>query len=259
MLISSILKGGLGNYLFQVAAGYSKSIDLNVNYAINTNYIQVVHKPLEFYLDNIFRNIKLDDCISYDNIYYEPYFHYHEIPDFKLPTIIDGYFQSEKYFNKNKKQIKNLLSPSKLIKDKIYEKYPNLENENICSIHIRRGDYVGLQNVHPVQNMDYYKKAIDIIGLDVLYFIISDDISWCKSNFNFLDNCIFVEGNLDYEDLYLMSMCKNNIIANSTFSWWGSWLNEYSNKQVIAPKNWFGLSNSNFITDDLYCEGWIKL
>lgn len=259
MFISSRLMGGLGNYLFQVAAGYSKSIDLNINYVINPNYIQAVHKPFEMYSNNVFINIKLDDNASYQNLYYEPYFHYNKIPNFTKTTLLNGYFQSEKYFNNNKEEIKTLLSPSVELRNKLYIKYPKLESKNTCSIHIRRGDYIGLQNHHPVQTIDYYKKAIELIGLDKLYLIFSDDILWCKSNFNFLKNCIFVENNLDYEDLYLMSYCNDNIIANSSFSWWGAWLNENPNKRVVAPKNWFGVSKSSLVTDDLYCDKWIKL
>jgi 5'(3')-deoxyribonucleotidase len=92
-----------------------------------------------------------------------------------------------------------------------------------------------------------------------IFLIFSDDIEWCKENFpNISDKFIFIEGNKDYEDLYIMSKCKNNIISNSTFSWWGAWLNQNENKKVVAPLKWFG-SSINHNTKDLYCDGWIKI
>lgn len=251
--------GGLGNYLFQVAAGYSKSIDLNVNYVVNPNHVQVVHKPLETYLDNIFRHIKLDGYSSFGESYYETHFHYSPIPDFKSPTIINGYFQSEKYFKHHENEIKSLFECPELLKNKLINKYEVLKNSETCSIHVRRGDYLALIDHHPVQDMDYYNQSISIIGEDKTFLIFSDDIEWCKNNFSFLKNKIICEGNKDYEDLYLMSLCNHNIIANSSFSWWGSWLNTNNSKKIIAPKNWFGSSKSDFITKDIYCNDWVLM
>ena len=133
-----------------------------------------------------------------------------------------------------------------------------LKNENTCSIHVRRGDYLNSPNHHPTQNMNYYMRAIKEMPKDSVFLIFSDDIKWCKENFpNLPEKFIFVEGNKDYEDLHLMTHCKNNIIANSTFSWWGAWLNSNSDKIVVAPKKWFGPALKNNDTKDLYCEGWI--
>jgi hypothetical protein len=89
--------------------------------------------------------------------------------------------------------------------------------------------------------------------------IFSDDINWCIENFDFIKNKTFISGNSDFFDLYLMSMCNNNIIANSTFSWWAAWLNINKDKKVICPKIWFGINYSHFDTSDIYCIDWIKL
>jgi hypothetical protein len=115
---------------------------------------------------------------------------------------------------------------------------------------------VDRQNFHPLQTLSYYEKSVSIIGEDKLYVIFSDDINWCKENLNFIKNKIFVTDNLDYQDMYLMSMCKNNIIANSSFSWWGAWLNKNTNKKVVYPYIWF-----NFGPDasQIGCENWIKI
>lgn len=257
-MISCFLQGGLGNYLFQIAASYSKSIDLNVDFVLLKNEALIVHKNPEHYLNNFFKKIKFSNNLNISQIYSEPNFSFNPIPDFMLPTKIFGYFQSEKYFNHNREKIIELFGCPKDLKNKLYEKYPQINTET-CSIHVRRGDYINLQDHHPLQPIDYYKTAVSLIGNDKTYFIFSDDIEWCKLNFSFLNNVVFVEGNEDYEDLYLMSFCKNNIMANSSFSWWGSWLNENNNKKVIAPKLWFGPSKSDLDTSDLYFENTIIL
>jgi hypothetical protein len=257
-MVSSYLMGGLGNYLFQIAAGYSKSLDLGEKFIINPNNIQVVHKPIDIYMDNILKNLIFDNNFVTSQIYNEPHFHYSPIPDFMLPTYLHGYFQSEKYFKHNRNKILEFFTCDDVI-NKIHEKYKNNLSNGSCSIHVRRGDYLNLPDHHPTQDMEYYKKAISIVGSDKTFFIFSDDIRWCKENFNFLDNVIYCENNEDYEDLYLMSLCDDNIIANSSFSWWGAWLNKNESKKVISPKKWFGPSKSNFITNDIYCEKWVVL
>jgi len=258
-MISCYLQGGLGNYLFQIAAGYSKSIDLGVEFALPKNEGLVVHKHPNHYLNNFFRNIKFVDNINTNQIYNEPNFSYSTIPNFMLPTKIIGYFQSEKYFLKNKNQILSLFKCPEEIFKKLTLKYPQINESNTCSLHVRRGDYLNFSDHHPTQNIEYYKSAISVVGSDKTFFIFSDDISWCKEKFNFLDNVIYCEDNEDYEDLYLMSLCNDNIIANSSFSWWGAWLNNNKNKKVVAPKKWFGPSKSNFKLDDLYFKNTIIL
>ena len=138
---------------------------------------------------------------------------------------------------------------------KLKKKYPI--DENNISIHIRRTDYVTSNGYHPVQSIEYYKQAIEIIGDYDNIFVFSDDINWCKENLKF-DNMIFVDGNDDVEDMWLMSICNHNVIANSSFSWWGAWLNNNPDKKVIAPNNWFG-SQTNLNTNDLIPNTWIKI
>ena len=112
-----------------------------------------------------------------------------------------------------------------------------LKSDNTCSIHVRRGDFLKHPDHHPAQNLNYFMKATKEMPKDSVFLIFSDDIEWCKNNFPKIPNKFyFIEGNKDYEDLYIMSKCKNNIICNSTFSWWGAWLAEP--KIVIAPDLW---------------------
>ena len=134
-------------------------------------------------------------------------------------------------------------------------KYPFLLN-NTVSIHVRRGDYVHLPNHYPIQSVEYYQRAYEIIGdKNINVVIVSDDISWCKENLSF-NNTHFIENETNITDLYIMSLCKHNIMSNSTFSWWGAWLNNNPNKKVIQPSNWFGPSLP-LSPDEIYCENWI--
>lgn len=253
------LMGGLGNYLFQIAAGYAFSLKNNYSFRINNiEESYVAHKPPSLYINSILPS-KLfgNDNISYVT-YDEPSFNYNEIPNINRNLKLNGYFQSEKYFINYRNEIHDLFLNEKIIDD-LKLKYKNILNANTCSLHVRRGDYLRLQDYHTVLSLSYYKSAIDIIGNDKTFLIFSDDIDWCKEVFDYLPNKIFVEGNADYEDLYLMSLCNDNIIANSSFSWWGAWLNLNPNKIVISPKKWFGKLNIQHKTDDLYCENWIKI
>jgi hypothetical protein len=252
------LMGGLGNYLFQICAAYSYAIKYNKYAEINLNYLSTGHTHISNYFDNIFKNLNfINESQKIYHTYNEPFFNYKEIQNFNVDLKLHGYFQSEKYFNFCKNEIKNLFKISDDIKSKLLLKYGNIP-KNSCSIHVRRGDYINLQHIHPIQTLDYYKASTENFDSDCTFYIFSDDVNWCENNFNFLKNKIIVSGNMDYEDLYLMSLCFNNIIANSSFSWWGAWLNDNSDKIVICPKKWFA---SNFTEEyaDIFPEQWIKI
>jgi hypothetical protein len=258
-IVSVGLMGGLGNTLFQIATAYSMSLRDDKEMICDTRGITIFHNPRTFYVDNIFRKIKFSDNLIYQKHVSESGFHYSPIPKLDGNIKLIGHFQSEKYFIDHRDEVLDLFEIDNGTKEKLLERYSHIINQDTCSIHIRRGDYLNIQNHHPIQPIEYYENAIKIVGEEKHFVIFSDDIKWCEENFNFLKNKTFISGNKDYEDLYLMSMCRNNIIANSTFSWWGAWLNTNENKQVIIPSKWFGISNSHLNTNDLYCKNWIIL
>jgi hypothetical protein len=170
--------------------------------------------------------------------------------------FLDGYWQSEKFFSENEDVI---LKDFKYNSNKI-ENISNeidFENNNVISIHVRRGDYVDANDMYPLQSISYYENAIDLIANYDKLLVFSDDIDWCEDNFNF-DNMIFSRGFDPVEDVTLMSKCNHNIIANSSFSWWGAYLNKNVNKKVIAPSLWYG-PKMNIETKDLIPESWIKI
>ena len=225
-------KGRLGNRLFQMAATIALAVRNNDDYMFPI-------WPYEkfFNLHNCFSNT-INTTVNYT----EPSFTYTSIP-YKPNTNIIGYFQSEKYFDDCKDIIHSLLTPN--IHHGI--KYGH------TSIHVRRGDYTQLRQQYTQLNMGYYQAAMNRIK-SPKYIVFSDDIQWCKTQFKG-DRFIFSEGTSEVEDLALMLACENNIIANSSFSWWGAWLNKNPSKIVVAPQKWFGPAMPHD-TKDLCPESW---
>lgn len=179
-------------------------------------------------------------------------------------TYLNGYFQSEKYFNSIRPDIIKAFSFRKTPSKKNPDIIKLAKSTNSVSLHVRRGDYVTNMDAHSFHGLkgnDYYEEAMRIVGTKVdspKYFIFSDDIAWCKQNLPVPKNSIFVDHNTKgAEDLRIMTQCKNNIIANSSFSWWGAWLNQNPNKLVIAPREWF--VDSSMDSSDIIPNTWKRL
>jgi hypothetical protein len=140
-----------------------------------------------------------------------------------------------------------------------------IEESESVSIHVRRGDYVNNPKVneyHGSLQSDYYLKAIEVINnkvSDSKFYIFSDDIEWVRDNMFGDLNAVFVKTTSDEEDMYLMSKCKHNIIANSSFSWWGAYLNSNESKLVVAPVQWFKNAEMNEKTLDLVPTNWYRV
>jgi len=283
MFISK-LKGGLGNQIFQYALGRNLSLKNNTDLKLDISWFKNL-KPTkvtareyglkyfnikeDFATEEEIRKIKRFSKIPFiSKMKKEKTRDFDSsILSFKKNVYLEGYWQSEKYF----KDIREILLKDLILKNtpsddfkKIKEKINNLENT--VSIHIRHGDYS--QNPkenkrHTALPIKYYENAINFIKTKIqnpVFFVFSDDIKWCKENFKNLENVYFADKNIpDYEELILMSKCKNNIIANSSFSWWGAWLNQNTNKIVIVPQKWFGNPDIKYNMDDKIPENWIKI
>lgn len=248
-MIHCNLKGGLGNILFQIFATISLSIENETSFNFPN---------LEDYstYEKLLNKLPSSKNVNFENVYEYPFNYY----NFKLigNVYIDGFFQSEKYFKDNINEILKHINFDFIDKDKLIEKY-SFFDKRTTSIHVRRGDYLDYPNRHPTQHIEYYKTGIEILKDKTDVFVIfSDDIDWCKNEFSFLENTYFIEGEKDYIDMYLMSMCNHNIICNSTFSWWGAWFNNNPNKVVIAPLIWFGPEITHS-TDDIIPNEWLKI
>ncbi|MNQ97033.1 Glycosyl transferase family 11 [compost metagenome] len=178
---------------------------------------------------------------------------------------LDGYWQSEQYFQTIETAIRNDFQVKVAPSNKNAETLNLIEKTNAISIHFRRGNYESVPEVnkaHGISPLSYYQLAINHIVEKVnnpCFFIFSDDMQWVKENFQLDFEHYFVDHNddkTDYEDMRLMYCCKHNIIANSTFSWWGAWLNPNPEKVVIAPKKWF--NDETRETKDILPTNWIK-
>jgi hypothetical protein len=260
-MIVTKIQGGLGNQLFQWA--YTKNLttkhscnhilDISL-YSKNISHITKRNFSLDQFqsLDLITENKSYDN--DYDLI----------IDDFKFKELtydpnkiyyLDGYWQSEKYFKESESVIKESLSPNQILKEKLLKF--DFKNKKLVSLHVRRTDYITSNGFHPLIPLLYYENAVEMIGDYDNILIFSDDINWCKENLNF-KNSIFIDGLTDVESLYLMSYCHHNIIANSSFSWWGAWLNSNPDKIVVAPLTWFG-ENVKYETENIIPENWIRI
>ena len=264
--VSTRLIGGLGNYILQIACAYCYAKKYDKELILSTDDSFVGHKHLNEYKNNILSNIKFVDKYVYSGFktYSEKGFHFEEIPFIEGNVILNGYWQTNKYWTGYEKEVKELFKIPEEALANVKEKYKDLlgQKENLCSVHVRRGDYVGLENYHAPQGLNYYMKAIKMLdGENVKFVIFSDDIAFCRTIFpDIEDKFVYMEGNADFEEIWLMGQCKNNIIANSTFSWLSTVLfNDNPDKKVIIPDKWFGPAYNDKNTKDLYLEGWIRI
>jgi glycosyltransferase involved in cell wall biosynthesis len=254
-IVSPVLAGGLGNQMFEVAAAASLAKDHHALLVINpTEHILPNQgRNVNAYVNNVFSNIILDtnpptnDHITVETLYYEPMI-------FKPNVKLRGHFQSYKYFDHNQDYIRQLFAPTFDIRNHIAKTYGN--PSNITAIQVRRGDYVNFPNHHPLLPAEYPAKAVKIIGSAEVW-VFSDDTEWCKENLHFDCPTRYVKDE-DYIEMYLMGLCKNLVIANSSFGWWAAYL---GNAKVFAPYPWFGpaLLAERFKYDDLIPSDWMVI
>lgn len=286
MIIVHII-GGLGNQMFQYAFAKAllrnnhdirldisafETYDLHGGFGLdhyNINIPIASKEELTPYKINLFTKLKRKLKIPNKKIVEEKTLHFQN--DLLHPldaTYIYGYFQSEQYFKEIRTDIIQdftIKSPLSLYSKSVKEKIQ--ASHTPVSIHIRRGDYVSnalANNTHGTCSLEYYKQSIALLDAkfdNIHFFIFSDDIEWVKNNL-LVKNCTYVENaspRIPHEDIYLMSLCQHNIIANSSFSWWGAWLNCNNEKVVIAPKNWFKDQNMQSQASDIIPATWLKL
>ena len=260
---SCIIQSGLGNILYKIAAAYAYSLRYSMDFKLYSNLCQdSTHAPFSQYRDTIFKNINFsDEDTSTLPVFKEKCMIYENIPNFQQSLCLYGDFQSEKYFADFKEEVKSLFCLDHTI----------FCGRGYCSIHVRRGDFLAHSHFYNKLEIEYYLKAISLMPLGLKYLIFSDDISWCRENFtqsNGFHNVIFNEArNPNYIDLELMSKCEHNITANSTFSWWGAYLNKNINKIIVTPKDWITqeLANASCngqlkkYMEDMLPQSWIKI
>ena len=274
--------GRLGNQMFQHAAIKGIARHRGLEYCIPSKQPQT---QIDNYgLLDAFEMKNVDHVrFSYNMIpVQEPHFHFDEQIFNECPdnSNLAGFFQTEKYFKHVEKELREDYTFKSEWLDPCLEFMKQFENQEVLFLHVRRGDpnltdkrgfkwaYVNLQDQHPVQPLEYYEKALEHFPEDMPVLVFSDSIDWCKEQEFFKpERFMFSEPQdkyddgalVPYVDLCLMSLCSHAIIANSSMSWWGAWLQKNPNKKVIAPKMWFGSAYSFHNTKDLYCDDWILI
>ena len=264
------LRGGLGNQLFQYAAGRSLAWHHGVPLKVDAYYY--AHHPYRTLALDYFRTdyeraseaevasfvgaTRLERLFHKKTNYRycrrafgQPYYHFY--PDFyQLPTplYLSGYWQSQRYFQPYTAALREHLRPRAIPSGKNARLISEMQRSESVSLHVRHGDYTqatSSSHFFAPLDVDYYRSAIRWMQERVSnprFFIFSDDIAWCRSTFADLPDTVLVDHNRSeesYWDLWLMAQCRHHIMANSSFSWWGSWLDERPDKHVVAPRRWF--------------------
>lgn len=274
------LNGGLGNQLFQYATGRQLAFLNNTELFLDTTKLSSNESSsvwkYELSAFNILSTIadehllhkfhgsefstkeriltKLVTFGKFGKYKFDEYGYNEEVLDLRGNYYLRGFFQSEKYF----KNIADLIKSELQIKEEYLPDDKNLVNEisnsQSVSIHIRRGDYIrnlSSMDAHGLCSKDYYFKSIEFLkkelGENIHFYFFTDDEDWINREMRWDVNFTLISGKTTIEDFYLMSLCKHNIIANSTFSWWAAWLNKNQNKKVIIPKHW----RTNIRTEDI--------
>lgn len=188
-------------------------------------------------------------------------------PALELPdnVYLDGYWQSYMYLEGMESTLREELTPNIPLSAADKNIADQINKSNSVSLHVRRGDYVSNKSAaknHGLCSLDYYREAVALVQSKLSnprFFVFSDDPAWSKENLPLPDDSVFVTHNdseTAFQDLRLMSMCHHQVIANSSFSWWGAWLNSHVGKIVIAPRQWFGDARE---TPTLIPKEWIRL
>ena len=254
------MNGRLGNQMFQYAALVGIAHNLKYEYIIPNNGNDLT----ECFL--------LESCTNRGLIDGDEVF-LHETHEFcedvfnQCPddVTLNGYFQTEKYFKNVENIIRKDFSFKENIQQLVFSFYNDLSD--YISIVVRRYkddfDYIGCSDNHRNLPIEYYEETMNIFGQNQKYIICSNDIDWCKKQKIFQkENIILNDVEVEckpYFDLCLISNCKNFIISNSSFSWWGAWLGSNKNKKILAPKQWYGQGLSHINTKDLFLEEWMLI
>lgn len=285
-MIRLILTGGLGNQMFEYATAKALALKLNKELNLDLYALQKKTKGIkrDFELDIFDIDLKISSSwktkllvklfpfVEQNRTFFGKTFNYFRdysaivyLPKFQElegNVILHGHFQNEKYFKQYETIIRKEFTFKHPLKEQNLQIAQQMEKSNSVAIHIRRGDYVTDSNF-ALCTKEYYQEAMDSIRKEVenpVFFIFSQDFDWINENLTFdKEEVHFIDWNKgkdSYIDMQLMSLCKHNIIANSSFSWWAAWLNKNPEKRIFAPARWFRKEERNEDLKDFYPQGW---
>jgi hypothetical protein len=257
MLISKLC-GGMGNQMFQYAAALTQSLRLQVELQLDASGVGRHTYQLGQWSgvnSTVAKTTKTTTVSEADTSY-------HSLGEIVDGDVIQGYWQSEKYFGSIRKLLLRNFVPFPKTDGRFYEFHNQiLHDENSVAVHIRRGDYTkpGTKEYHGLLGLDYYERALLYLKGVVEHpsvYMFTDDPGWVQVNYR-LSNFQYVDVHQEASNIFLMSQCRHHIIANSSFSWWGAWLGEVNNHIVVAPERWFDQGPKD--TQDIVPDWWVKL
>ncbi|MBO7258018.1 MAG: alpha-1,2-fucosyltransferase, partial [Alphaproteobacteria bacterium] len=258
---------GLGNNMFQYATALAYALEHNKKLYVHGD-VSKLENAFDIRLNKpehedipVFKNLEAKKTTFIGDVFIDK--NGLDPLDHDRYVYLWGLFQNERYFLKYRKEILKAFRFKENMSNKNKQLVKSIQNSNSVAVHIRRGDYLAKNGDQHVLSPTYYKLATNYIAERVKnphFYIFSDDMKWVKENIKLPYPHTFVEhnyGDYSYNDMRLMSLCKHNIIANSTFSWWGAWLNKNPNKIVITPDIWLK-KDTNFI-NNIVPQNWIRL
>jgi hypothetical protein len=254
------LRGGLGNQLFQIVYGMAlqKRFGIQLHFDASSFYCGQGNNPSK-YVGSLYKKItNYFDNYKYEYEYNEKTWNYYNVNNdiysmLQTQNLIKciGYWQSEQHFPNMKEELRalfDLTHPHMHIPKQVFLEYPKLLDisKTSCLLCVRRGDYLKHPNIHNPCGMTYYKKAMAYFPADTTFFIMSDDLEWCKLFFGSCDNYenfVFLNICDDLTCFYVGTLFPNYIISNSTFHWWMSYFSIYPNPRIVAPDKWLSVTN----------------
>jgi hypothetical protein len=287
-MIVSRLQGGLGNQMFQYACARNLAVRFGTNVVFDLTdlldeRLRLLHTPRDYELGyfklsqsfakkenlspfnapprgfaRLLRYLRPCPVLREKTLCFDPEL----IGRARKQTLLIGYWPSEKYFSAIGDILRQDFQLNRALSDQARKTAGIVSRCEAIGVHIRRGDYVenkAAQSFHGTCSPGYYENAMQYIASRVrapVFLVFSDDADWCRKHFSAVGETIFVEpSGVAAEDMHLISLCRHQIIANSSFSWWGAWLNPDAGKIVIAPRPW--ISGPSESQPDIYPQGWI--
>ncbi len=250
------LSCGLGNRLFQFATGYGVSKNYNVDFKLYINLCNRNSHSDDIYYNRFFSDFYANGELKNPVWIREPVFSLNKffIPKLDTNVVLRGYFQTDKYFKEYRNDLLNIIKPTNEEIKYIMDKYGDLTN--VMFIHVRMGDYLK-EKMHFIDFNKYYKECLSQCESDTRFIVLTDNMDQCLELYSFLGKYEFgIESEII--SLFLMSMCnRGGICANSSFSWWGSWLNTNPDKKIFMPNLWF--SDLDYTNTDIHPDGTIVI
>ncbi len=251
--LACVFKGRIGNILFEVAS----TIAIAKRFGLTPVFPVIRKDGHRSYRESVLSNVlRMPENKVKFSVYKEPNFYYTPITSVSPNTMLDGHFQSWRYFHDLRDEVVRALNWTSKTADAVYSR---ITTPQTVGVHVRRGDYLKLSRYHHNLSTEYFKTACAQFDPASTFVVVSDDITWCRGCpvFTELKNVYFVDGTTDVDDMILLSKCRGIVISNSSFSWWAAYMGNAD--RVVAPKQWLGVDSPPYKIEDILLPHWIAI